>query len=259
MANRNQIEDAIQDGYEFRIGYYFSKAFEYFKENAGEFIGFTLVYLIISIVNSFIPYIGTLISLIISGPLSLGAMIFAHRMNTNQSLEFSNFFDGFKKLLPLFTTYLITLVVYLIISMPIYFVLGNEFFSVLSSNDPEQIIEAFSEVSKNSGLFFSVFIIFIYAAVSLRWALAMVYFYDYSPIEAIKQSFLIVNKKWIYHLGFLLVCILVGLLGLLALFVGLLVAIPIISIADYVGFSDVTGLGSLSNNEDENISIDELV
>ena len=54
MPTTNQIQNAIQNGYEFRTGHYISKSFEFFKERAGEFIGFTVVYLIISLILSLI-------------------------------------------------------------------------------------------------------------------------------------------------------------------------------------------------------------
>lgn len=259
MSNTKQIEEATEFGYEFRISHYFSKAFEFFKDRAGEFIGFTLVYIIISVVNSFIPVVGTLISLAITGPLSLGAMIFAHRMHTNQALEFSNFFDGFKKFTPVFATYILQVVIYLILAIPIFLIVGFDIIINYSSGDPEVFTDLMSTISANTGLFFGVFVVFIYVVTSLRWSLHLAYFHDYTPINAIKQSFYLVNKKWFHHLFFLFLCVLIICLGFLALLVGIIVAIPIIAIADYIGYSDITGLGKEESSDLHDGNMNEVL
>src|SRR5690606_30696718 len=243
MANTNQLEEALIHGYEFNPGTYSSKGFEYFKERAGEFIGFTLVYLIISMVIGMIPFIGQVVSIVISGPLSVAYLIFTHRMHTGDTVEFSNFFDGFKKFSPLFATYLIQIAIYLILALPLIFLIGFEFIQQIASSDVEAIMDSADLLRDNAIIMFAYVLLFIYIGISFRWSLHLAYFFDYSPVQAIKTSFMLVSKNWFSHLLFILIASLVAILGVVALVIGLLVAIPVISIADYHGFAEVTGLG----------------
>lgn len=259
MANTQQVEHAAEHGYEFSISTYFSRGYESFKERVGEYIGYTVAYLIISTILSFIPIIGQLASLVVAGPLSLAYAIFTHRLHTNQPAEFSHFFDGFKKFGSLFATYILQIIIYLIIMLPAIFIIGFSFFMNMASGDPEAIMDSMDSFAANSILFLVLIVIFIYVAVSLRWSLQLNYFHGYSPVEAIKQSFRLVNKNWFSHLGFMFLCILIGLLGLLALLVGLLVAIPVIGAADYHGFAEVTGLGKEEDEVSYKNNFDELV
>jgi hypothetical protein len=248
MPATNQIQNAILNGYEFRTGHYISKSFEFFKERAGEFIGFTVVYLIISLITGVIPVVGTLISIVISGPLSLGAMIYTHKMQNNQEMDFSGFFDGFKKFTPLFVTYVFQILIYIILAIPLFILVGFEVLQAVLSGDTESVLEFGKTIVASSGIFAVMVLVFIYAGISMRWSLHLAYFFNYSPLEAIKESFIIVNKRWFSHLGFVLLCGLIAILGVIALFIGLLVAVPIISISDYIGFAEITGL-----NEEESV------
>lgn len=258
MASTKQLEEALNLGYEFHPTQYFSKGFEYFKERAGEFIGFTIVYIIISMVVGMIPLVGTLISLVISGPLAVGVLIFTHRMHTNQDLEFSNFFDGFKKFTPLFATYLLQMAFYLLLALPLIFIIGIEFVQAIALGDAEELMETGDIILGNAGILFGYVLLFVYIGISFRWSLHLAYFHDYSPINAIKTSFLLVNKNWFSHFLFILLAALTALGGLVALLIGLIVAIPLISIADYFGYAHVSGLGQQNNDQDIEDTLGQL-
>lgn len=253
MTNTNQVEKSLEFGYNFTPSAYFSSGLNYFSERIGEFIGFTILYLLISLLTGSIPVIGTIISLIISGPLSIGVVIFTHQLHTGQNPEFSNFFDGFKKFTPLFATYILQMAIYLILATPLLFLIGIDILTSFSSGDMEAIMESGDLFIQNRGILFVYFLLFIYVVVSFRWSLHLAYFHNYSPVNAIKTSFLLVNKKWGSHFVFVLICFLAAILGALALIVGLFVSIPLISIADYLGYAHVTGVdktGSESTDYD---------
>lgn len=258
MASTKQLEDALNHGYEFNPTSYFSKGFEYFKERAGEFIGYTIVYLIISMVIGMIPFIGSLISFVISGPLAVGILIFTHRMHTNQDLEFSNFFDGFKKFTPLFATYILQMAFYFVLALPLIFIIGMEFVQAAALGDVEALMETGEIVMDNAGILFGYVLLFVYIGISFRWSLHLAYFHDYSPVNAIKTSFLLVNKNWFSHFLFILLAALAALGGFVALVIGIIVAIPVISIADYFGYAHVSGLGQQNNDEEMEDTLGQL-
>ncbi|GKT35702.1 Protein of unknown function DUF975 like protein, partial [Aduncisulcus paluster] len=58
-------------------------------------VGLTLVYIVISVVLSAIPFIGGIASLIISGPMQLGLTIFFVSFIRSEETDFNKFFEGF--------------------------------------------------------------------------------------------------------------------------------------------------------------------
>ena len=150
------------------------------------------------------------------------------------------------------------MVIYLVLAIPLIFIIGMEFLQQVATNDMEAIMESGEIILDNAGILFAYVLLFIYIGISFRWSLHLAYFHNYAPIEAIKTSFLLVNKNWFSHLVFIIIAALVGLLGVVALLVGLIVAIPVISIADYIGYADVTGLGQEDSGLDMNDTIDQL-
>ena len=115
-----RLESVFQNGYNFRLGDYISQGFSIFGKNVGLFIGYTLVYFLIGIILSSIPYIGQLASSIISGALSAGFFIVAHKTENKEYVEFSNFFDGFKEFVPLLLVSLISGLLVLVALIPAF-------------------------------------------------------------------------------------------------------------------------------------------
>ncbi len=60
-------------------------------------IGTIVVYYLICIAVGYVPFAGNLISLIISGPMSVGMVIFSLSISRKQNPQFSQIFEGFKK------------------------------------------------------------------------------------------------------------------------------------------------------------------
>jgi membrane-anchored glycerophosphoryl diester phosphodiesterase (GDPDase) len=249
MSNRQYIQNAIENGYDFKIGDYFSRGWEYFKLKPLEYVGYATLVIVITLVLSIIPIIGTIASLIISPALTVGALIFTNMLARNENPEFGNFFDGFKKLTPLLVAYLLTLVIYAIIFIPFLLIVGVSVISEFAAagDDPEAMVDNFQTLASMGIWIFIFALILLYVAVSLRWVLHLVYFHQYDAVEAIKTSWKLTNKKWLHHLGFVLLGGFFMFLGALALVVGILVAIPFFYAADLAGYADVTGL----NAEDE--------
>jgi uncharacterized membrane protein len=79
-----------------------------FKQYPGGFIVFMLVYLIISAVLNAIPWLGWLVSLLITPPLLMGNFIVAAKLLQRQPVEFQDFFSGFHFLLPLVLVWVVS-------------------------------------------------------------------------------------------------------------------------------------------------------
>ena len=94
-----KCEKLITDGYEFKFGEYINKGFDIFKKNAGGFIGYLLIVMVIAIVASLIPIVGSLANAIISPALYAGFYIVGKKIVHDEPYEFKDFFKGFDFLL----------------------------------------------------------------------------------------------------------------------------------------------------------------
>ena len=251
MQRRKTIDESIQNGYDFNIGAYISKGFELFKGNPGGYLGFTVVFIIISFITSVIPILGTLVGIGINPPLMVGIPMAAHKQENYSDIEFGNFFKGFDHFAQLIVANIITILIYIIISLPLIFMLGFTFISALASGDADTVMDSFDSFA-GIGIWIILFILlFIYVGISLRWTNYLIVFHGYDAVSAIKTSWLLTNKKWFLHVGFVILCGLIMILGMFALLVGIIFALPVIFAADYAGFAYVTGLNRTNDDIDE--------
>lgn len=240
MRNKEYIDHAIVNGYEMEISQYFSKGWNLFKLNAGGFIGFLFVYgIILSIIN-LIPFLGFIINIIISPALTLGWAIMSNKLSNDQGNDFGFFFKGFDKLSELIVAAIIQFVITLVIALPMILIL---IFTVGAS----ALLSATMGMDANFGIggilgLFVFGLILAYVTLCMRWTYQLIYFHDYKAMDAITTSFKLVNKRPLQHLGLVVLYFLTGVGGMLALIVGLIIAVPFIYCTDYCAFEDVTGM-----------------
>lgn len=253
METRVYIENALQNGYRFKTSEYLSRGWKTFTENPGGYIGFAVLYFVISMFVGLIPIIGFLISLFINPPLSVGIPIAAHRQTNENNMEFGNFFKGFDHIGQLVITYLIQLVIYMVLAIPVVISIGFGFFALMSDPTNTEATEEFGrQLLAMWPVFLIVFLLAAYVGISMRWAFFLVVFHKYDAMDAIRTSWKLVGKNWFVHFGFILLMALVMMLGLIALLVGIVVAFPVVFAADYAAYADITGLNR------ENSEIDEI-
>jgi hypothetical protein len=89
--SKRPMQDLLDNGYGFSIGDAISEGYDLFRVKMGEFIGYTVVVILISLAASFIPFA----SVVIGAPLTAGFFIMAHRIKTNGDTDFGVFFKGF--------------------------------------------------------------------------------------------------------------------------------------------------------------------
>ena len=97
-------DDLLTYGYEFNLGKYFQDGWELYKKGAGNYIGFTIVFFIIVMMLIFVPFVNMLVT-VVEYVLIAGVFIYTRNLTLNKG-EFSNFFEGFKKLWTNITIYL---------------------------------------------------------------------------------------------------------------------------------------------------------
>lgn len=86
--------------------------------NWGKAIGGLLIFLVINIGLSLIPFLGGLISFVISGPLMLGWTLFFLVLSRQQPAEVGQIFEGFKQFGNAFVAYLLIALLMLAWSLP---------------------------------------------------------------------------------------------------------------------------------------------
>jgi uncharacterized membrane protein len=86
--------------------------------NWGKAIGGLVVYALILVVLAFIPFLGSAISFVISGPLMVGVTLFYLNLARQKPAEISQLFDGFKVFGNAFVAYLLIMLLILAWSLP---------------------------------------------------------------------------------------------------------------------------------------------
>lgn len=207
------LEGLLQKSYVVKIGDYIGTGWETFKKNPGGFVGFTLVVFLINVavakINQSASPVGTLISLLVSGPLNAGFLIVAFKLLRNRATTFGDFFRGFNNFLPLFLVSLVSSVM-----------IGIGFILLLIPG--------------------------IYLAVAYTFALPLVLEKKMNFWDGMEFSRKLISKNWFSFFGFAFVLVLVNLAGGLLLGVGLLVTIPLSVCAIAAAYADIVGLPASS-------------
>lgn len=209
FSDEKTVDSIVQNGYTVKIGDYLEQGFALFKQNIGGFIGYVALLLVFGIVIGVLPDslsgLGSLVQLVVGGPLTAGFYIVAFKLLKGQRTEFADFFLGFNNFLPLF---LVSLVSTLLTALGIIVLL----------------------------------IPGIYLAVAYSFAVPLVVARKFDFWEAMEGSRKIITKSWFSFFALLIVLGLINLVGLLLLGLGLLVTIPVTICTMAVAFKDIVGL-----------------
>lgn len=251
----NRIRDIINNGYEFKLGEYISRGFSLIQANLGGFIGFFLIYLLITMVLAFIPFVGGLASMVITPALTIGPYHVAHLMDSGKTPDFNAFFKGFDRLGDLFLAYLLQILVLVGVMLPGIILLittaGLSFFESMEYGETPDV-----NFGILGGALLLLLIPAVYFGVSYAWTLPLVWFYKMKPWPAMEASRKLIGKQWFIMLLFLIVCGLIAASGLILLGIGLLFTAPAMTLAQYAAFADVT---KLNEEETETDIIDHFV
>jgi hypothetical protein len=190
----SRIDDLKNNGYRVKTEEYFTKGFIIFKKKPEFFILFTLVFF------ALMPFGG----FIVSGPLTAGFFIVAHKLNNNQTVHFENFFDGFNAFIPLF--------LYTIVSGILLF------------------------------LAYLAFVIpGIYLTIAYTFGIPLIIFGRMDFWEAMEGSRKLITREWISIFILVFILALLNVLGAMAFGIGLLISFPLSICVIYAAFEDIIG------------------
>ncbi|MEZ5007986.1 MAG: hypothetical protein R2753_07545 [Chitinophagales bacterium] len=206
-GNEKSIESILENGYETHSVDYIKEAWELFKKNPGFFIGFIFINIIIAVVLEFLPNWATIIQVIITPCLAIGFFQVVKKIDFNEEVEFSNFFDGFKVWQQAVPFYIL-MIIFLIFAFILLILPG------------------------------------IYLAVGYLFAFPLLALYskEQSLIDVLENSRKIISKNWLNWFGFCWLIVLFNIVGVLCLVIGVIVTSIVSYIAIYCAYKDVVGI-----------------
>ena len=256
------LQTLLDSDITFSIRKTFSDAWNNFSLNAGKYIGFTLLVILISIAGSFIPIVNMGVSLL-TGVLYAGFYIFAHQsLQDGKETKFSFFWKGFgdagqlivSSLIQALIIFGIFIVFFLLIGAGIASAIGMENLIDGSTFNLEQWIE--DNFQDNPALlvaggvgvlvfYFALFCLFILWIFSFQF----ITFYKMNAWDSMECSRKLVMKKFGKIFLFMFASSLVALLGFLCFGIGLIVSFPVVMIAQYFAFKQL-----VANIEEDGMS-----
>jgi hypothetical protein len=227
----------LQNGYDVKIGDYFSRGMALMQKNMGNFIGYALVYFAISFVLNLIPFLNLFASILISPCLIFGFYLVINKVAKGSIPEFNQFFKGFDHFGKLVVINLIILVVVLLAFIPFFFTMGFSFLSL--ANDSEALAAA---MMGNIGILIISLLIALFISVCWVFATQIAVFHNMEAWQAMEASRKIVMKNWLMMFLFLFVVGLIAAAGFILLCVGILFTLPLAYCIMYAAFEDIVGL-----------------
>jgi len=241
------LEDALLTS-RFNIGDYLGEGFRLWKKEAGPFIGFGVVTIIISLMVNIVPFLGMFANQLLIGPaLSLGAYIFSYKIYKEyMNPDFGDFFDGFKKASDIIVAYLIYFIAMLICFVPLFIS-----FDLLNWIDMEPIEMA---ASLEDGLLSWKLLLFVIPitviALCFMYSTCFIYFYNLSAWQAVKYSFRFILKNFFSFFFFVIIAGLISISGIIGFFIGVVVTMTMFYPMLFASFKGLTQLEKFENRDD---------
>lgn len=253
----SHLEKILEQQRSFDIGPTLSKGWNIWRSNAGAFIGFGIVVVLISMALVFIPFIGQLANMIVSPALTLGGAIYAYRCHVGEQREFSNFFDGFSHWKQIVIYAAILFVGMTIFFIPLFAIIGLESGILNMFTDPDNFTMAAPNMSTMSKVLLTIIVFtMIYLSICITLTVYFIGFYELSAMDALKYSFRFVRPKWWAVFAFMIVTAFIGMSGVILLVIGAFLTMSIIYPMFYAAFDELTAIEeyyaeeSLSQDDD---------
>ena len=246
----NRFQGLIDSGYTFDMGKILGKGWDIFKEGAGSFIGFTLVYFILSIGISFALTImlffipgANILGQFINYALLAGIYVFCRNL-LNKRDQFGDFFEGFKS----FGQIALFLIVITLFMIPVFglifaYIFPWELFAQALTGDVDPyIVEEWSySLLDNLGNFFLIWLvamaIYAYIAISYSFTLPLIVDQKFGFWEAMETSRKVIAKRFFNFLG---MWIILGILAPIAIVItcglGIFVVFPYFRTVNFAAY-----------------------
>lgn len=231
---------------------------EAFLQDPWMYILFTLIGICINLIIYQIPVISSFVMVIIGLPLQLGIAIYYYKKNEQGQASYKDFFDGFKRTKSLLKFFLIVITGTIIALIPLFItvVLVEVNSDIAAGINIGTAETEYALITKIIIALYSPVILFL--CTSIIFAPYFIYFYKKESWEAIQLSFHFVKPRWFAFFIFYVFIFLIGFLSMLPLFLGLLIATPVTSLATFHLFFNSTNLAFQKSNPSQHESILEM-
>ncbi|TXH60982.1 MAG: hypothetical protein E6Q84_03690 [Thiothrix sp.] len=206
-----------------------------FRADIANWVLMALIFGVIAIVLSFIPFIGALVLNLIA-PLFIGGMLYAaQKSDQGQATDIMDIFSMFKdeqRRTPLMILGLVMLGLSFVFMM----IVGGAMFA---SVDLAANAEAVVMPSIGMGWLLIAILIGILSAMLFFFAIPLVMFQKMSAIEAIKTSFMACTKNFPAFIVFMLIYVLLAIIASIPFGLGFLVLLPVMVGALYIAYKHI--------------------
>jgi len=207
-----------------------------FKRQAGMWIALVLVAFVIFLVLAFIPFIGSVASVILTPVFGAGIVLGCRAIEEGRELEIGHLFAGFReKLSPLATVGAIYLGATIVIVGVMVLIAGVGIFSMAAAGSdvsPAALLTAMLGVLVALALLVPVM-------MAIWFAPALVVFHDKGAVDAMKESFTGCLRNIVPFLVYGIVMMVLGVLAAIPLGLGWLALGPVLAASLYTSYKDI--------------------
>ncbi len=222
-----------------------SQGFWHFRQNPFQWIIALVVWVVITMIVSLVPFLGSLAVTLFAPVLAAGFMIGANAQNEGGDFEVGHLFSGFSAGLgQLILVGLLYLVGFIVIGVLAAFLVGGGMLAAfggmegMGQMNPEQV---------NPAMLGSAVLIPVLIVMALSIPLVMAYWFapalvaleGLSALSAMKMSFVGCLKNVLPFLIYGLIGLALFVLGSIPLMLGLLVVIPMLTASIFVAYKDI--------------------
>ncbi|OOZ37057.1 hypothetical protein BOW51_04265 [Solemya velesiana gill symbiont] len=214
-----------------------TKGFGLFRQNPVAWILALVVWIVILLILSMVPLVGSLATTLLSPVIGAGFMIGCSAQDRGEDFTVSHLFSGFQQnfgqLVLVGVLYLVGAVV---IMMDVFSVVGAE---MMTLQDPAAGAAVMPDYTFFMLPVSIAFMLFIPLFMAYWFAPALVALDGLSAVAAMKLSFLGALKNVLPFLVYGLASLVLGVLAAIPVFLGFLVLIPVITASIYVAYRDI--------------------
>lgn len=210
---------------------------ELFKKQAGMWIALVLVAVVIFVVLAFIPFLGSIASIVLTPVFGAGVVIGCRAIEEGRPLEISHLFAGFKeKLAPLATVGAIYLGAAIVIALVVGLATGTSIMGLAAGGGSAATLAAFMAVL----LAVLVMLALLLPVMMAVWfAAPLVVFHDKGAVDAMKESFTGCLRNIVPFLVYGVVMLALSLVASIPLGLGWLVLGPVLAASLYTSYKDI--------------------
>ncbi len=221
---------------------WFSCGWQVFMKNPGMWIVMVVIYLVLAIVLSLIPFIGALVLALISPALFGGLIYAAKEVSEGRNLDIQHLFQGFKdkdKMTPLLILGAIALAMAVVVMLVSMVIIGGSAMGMMAAGGGRGASMGFG-----FGMMFGFVVILvleIVIAMALVYATPLVMLKGTPPIDAIKSSFNSCIKNFVPMLIFGIIYGVVAVIATLPFLLGWIVFGPVSIGIIYCSYKSIYG------------------